>query len=129
MKRLLVLTITSLLLSATIAKAEVLNFIDAYKQSKSKPFVILIYANWVQDYESYVQQFRNIQKEFGNKYNYVELNIADEDAKDYNQKFIFDRDIPYVVFYRNGCKISRFMDRSCASSSACMIQKIKAFTH
>ena len=53
------------------------------------------------------------------------MDIASNDAKDFNSKYHIYPNLPYVLMYRNGGRVSRYIQRSCANSTECMIPKIK----
>lgn len=122
MKKILVF-LTILLLTASANAA--MTFSDAY--SDTKPMAVLIYADWADDYATALTGFRGMQQELGDIYNYVELNIASEDTKEYNKQNVILPNVPYVMLYRSNCKISRLIDKNCALSPACALPKMKSF--
>ena len=64
-----------------ISKSFALTFDQAFSQVGKKPMVVLIYANWADGYENCLQQFRTVKASLGGVYNFVELDIAQKDAK------------------------------------------------
>lgn len=117
----------SLVLFSGIKANATTTFENAYSQCGTKPMLVLIYADWADNYKTYLEQFKIVQREFGDTYNYVELNIANKDTKNYNRRYRIYPNLPYVMMYRNSGKISRFIPQNCAIDSRCMIPKIKSF--
>ena len=116
-----VLTITCSL------KANSMDFEEAFRQVDKKPMLVLIYADWVDNSKSYVKEFRELEKEFGNTYNFVELDIASKDMKYFNSMYYLYPNLPYLLMFRNAGKISRYIDRNCILDPACSIPKIRSF--
>ena len=115
------------LVSMLGVQAAVTEFNDALTQSVSKPALILVYAEWADNYQTSLSEFRNVQQTLGNGYNYVELDIAKPDAKFFNQRYTIMPNLPYVLMIRANGRITYFADKNCASSSACVISKAKDF--
>ena len=126
MRNLLVL-LTAFLLTNSLVKAEVLSFSTGYAECTKIPLLVLVYADWANGANETLQLFKSIQVEFGDKYNYTELNIASNDAKAFNDKFHIYPKLPYILMYRDGGKVSRYIPRECASNYACISSKIKSF--
>ena len=97
------------------------------RADSSKPMAVLVYADWADGYQNALLQFRKIQKDFGNSYNYVELNITKREAKEYSDSFKIMPGLSYIMLYRNNCKISRLLEKSCASNYSCISSKMKTF--
>ena len=104
-----------------------MSFEEAFKQSTTKPMLVIIYAQWADEYSTYLKAFSNAQQELGDKFNYVELDIASSDAKFFNSKFHIYPNLPYVLMFRDGGKISRYVPNNCAKQDACLIPKVKSF--
>ncbi len=121
----LFIIITMLFITTTSTKA--LNFEEAFNQTSRTPMVMLIYANWADGYENCIVQFRTTQRALGNKFNFVELDIANKDAKAFNRRFHIYPNLPYILMFRDGGKVSRYIPQDCANSSACVIPKLKSF--
>lgn len=107
--------------------AQTITFEEAYEQTASKPMAVLIYADWADDYENHIVNFRKLQNYFNNTFNFVELDIASKDAKAFNEKYEIYPKLPYIILLRNNGKVSRYIPRNCALDSACVISKMKAF--
>ena len=116
-----------ILLIFTCLKTYALNFEEAYNQSNSKPMVVLIYAQWADNYATYLQSFNLAKTEMENTYNFVELDIASQDAKIFNEKYHIYPNLPYILMFREGGKISRYIQKDCALDSKCIISKLKSF--
>ena len=104
-----------------------MSFKDAFEVNDTKPMAVLIYADWADGYENSIVQFRNMQRELGSVYNYVELDIANEDAKYYTEQNTILTKLPYIMLYRGKCKFARFIERGCALDTACSVPKMKSF--
>ena len=127
MKKIFSLVFVLFLTFGICAKSLATTFEEAYNQSTTKPMLVLLYADWAENYSNYLTEFRVLQEEFGEKFNYVELNIASKDAKFFNTKYHIYPHLPYVLMFRDGGKISRYIQRDCAASSSCMIPRVKSF--
>ncbi len=125
MKKILTLLAVSLLLITT--KANAMTFEEAYAQSSVKPMLILVYADWAENAQSYVQAFNALQAEFGETYNFVTLNIASSDTKAFNARYHIYPNLPYVLMFRDGGKVSRYIQRECILDESCLVPKLKSF--
>ena len=114
-------------MTITQANAAKTTFAKAYEQNDNKPMMVLVYATWADGYQNAIQQFRKVQQKYGNTYNYIELDIATPDAKSYSDKFMITSGLPYIMLFRNNCKISRCIEKDCASSASCIISKAQFF--
>ena len=125
MKKILTLLAVSLLLITT--KANAMTFEEAYAQSSVKPMLVLVYADWVDSASDYVQAFNSLQAEYGETYNFVTLNIASSDTKAFNARYHIYPNLPYVLMFRDGGKVSRYIQRECILDESCLVPKIKSF--
>ena len=98
MKKILTLLVVALVFLAT--KAYAMKFEDAYAQSGTKPMLVLIYADWAENAQSYVQAFNALQTEFGETYNFVDLNISSPDTKAFNARYHIYPNLPYILMFR-----------------------------
>ncbi len=117
----------SFLFLFSVANVHSMTFEEAYNQSTTKPMLMLVYAQWADGCENCLTQFRSLMPEFGESFNFVELDIASKDAKSFNEKYHIYPKLPYILMYRDGGKVSRYIPRDCASSSSCVIPKVKSF--
>lgn len=124
MKKLLIIVLL-LMLMPTVKAA--MNYNDAYAMNNSTPMAVFIYADWATNYETNLTEFRKAQQELGDKYNYVELDIASKDTEAYTEQNAILPKLPYIMLYRSKCKFARLIDRSCASDEACILSKMKSF--
>lgn len=125
MKKFLTLLTAVLVLFA--AKANAMTFDEAYAQSTAKPMLVLVYADWADNAQSYVQAFNGLQAEFGETYNFVDLNIASPDTKAFNARYHIYPNLPYILMFRDGGKVSRYIPRNCILDESCLIPKLKSF--
>ena len=117
----------SLLLSClTLSAGAAVSFSDAFADN-SKPFAVLLYADWAPNYQDALLQFRLAQATMGDTYNYVELNIADEDTRAYNALYTIVPGMPYIMLYKTSGKISRYLDRRCTFDTSCVVSKMTTF--
>lgn len=124
MKKLLsILTLILLMVPAQAAS----KYDSAYSVSDTTPMAVFVYADWADNYDGYLNVFRTVQQKMGDTYNYVELDIASEDAKAYSEQNVILPRLPYIMLYRSKCKFARLIDRNCASSAECIIPKMKSF--
>ena len=109
------------------SKANALTFEEAFTQSDSKPMAVLVYAQWADDYQRSLQIFKSVQEQYNDLYNFVEMDIADKSTHYFNQKFHIYPHMPYILIYRNGGKISRYLPNNCAMDASCITSKLKTF--
>ena len=106
-----------------------MTFDEAFSQSSSKPMLVLIYAQWADNYQTYLNNFKALEPQFGENFNFVELDIASKDTKSFNSRYHIYPNLPYVLMFRDGGKVSRYIQKSCVLDSACMAEKVKLFIH
>lgn len=104
-----------------------LTFEEAYSQSDRKPMLVLVTADWAENSEAISKVFNNLSSTFGKTFNYVELDIATDDAKVFNDRYHIYPKLPYVIMFRDRGKVSRYIQRDCASERSCITSKIKSF--
>ena len=127
MKKVWAIFFSFLLLVCFINKTQAMTFEQAFQESNKTPMVVLIYAQWADNYQNHIAQFRKSQSQLGSIYNYAELDIASNSAKYFNEKFHIYPKLPYVLMFKNGGKISRYIPRECASDLNCLNSKLKSF--
>jgi len=127
MKKVLSFLFLLCVMSFFVSKSEAMTFEEAYNQANNTPMVVLVYAQWADNYQGYIQQFRTVQNELSDKYNFVEMNIASKETKAFNERYHIYPKLPYVLMYRDGGKVSRYIPRDCASSASCISTKLKSF--
>ena len=123
-----ILLIFSFLIFALIpASADVMNLETAIAKNSSKPMAVLIYANWADNYQAILQEFRKVERNLSNSYNFVELDIASKDAKIFNNNYVIYTKLPYIMLFRSNGKFSFLINRECTASSSCTISKMRTF--
>ena len=127
MKKILTCLFVSVLIFAGISQVKAMTFEDGYAVCDKKPVLVLLYANWADNYQNYINAFRGMQSQFGDVYNFVELDIAKPDAKFFNSKYHIYPNLPYVLMFRDGGKISRYVQRDCVIDDSCFSSRIKSF--
>ena len=108
-------------------KAEAMNFSEAYEQTIKKPMLMLIYADWASNYQEYINIMKSLETKYSDRLNFVELNIANPDTASFNSKFHIYPNLPYMLMFRDGGKVSRYIQRNCANDYSCVETKIKNF--
>ena len=126
MKKFLHLLFVLILFSFICTKSEAMNFTEGYNNLGRKPMILLLYAPWVDDYQSYSNMFKSLQAKYGTKCNFVELDIADKETQFFNQKYNIYQNLPYALFFKNERNV-RFLDKNCLSDTSCMIQRLNVF--
>lgn len=122
-KILLVLAILIFALQANAA----MSFKDAQAENGRTPMAVFVYAKWAQNYNDSLNVFRKLQSTLGNTYNYVELDLASDDAKEYTEIYLVRPRLPYIMLYRSNGNVQRLLERPCASDLNCALQKMKLF--
>ena len=112
---------------AKIYENEGMSFEEAFNEVSRTPMLMIVYANWADNYEECLNSFRNLETKFGNTFNFVELNIASKETKAFNARFKIDQNLPYVLMFRDGGKISRYLDSQCLLNESCITSRIKSF--
>ena len=100
---------------------------DASAENGKKAMAVLVYARWAQNYDYALEIFRNAQGRLGKSYNYVELDIASDDAKEYSEKYSIRSKLPYIALFRSNGEFQRYLDRNCTSDLNCAVSKMKSF--
>ena len=108
-------------------KTNSMTFEDAFDEVYSKPMMVLIYADWANEYQKCLNQFYELEDEYGNIFNFVTLNIASEDAKHFNKKYVIERNLPYAIMLRDGGKVVRYLYTDCILNDSCIASRIKSF--
>ena len=121
------LLLTLILVISMASKAYAVTFEEV--MNTKKPSVILLYASWADNLNEYKQVFSNVKETYGDKYNFIELDIASKDAKFYNDKFYIYPKLPYIVLFKEQGRISRYLPASCALDESCFNEKLKFFAN
>lgn len=127
MRKIAYLLLVALFLFLGVKANASVSFDEAFSNLSSKPMLVLVYAEWADNYQTFLEKFRALESEFGNEFNYVELDIAKPEAKSFNARYHIYPNLPYVLMYRDGGKVSRYIQRNCAINESCMIPRIRSF--
>ena len=127
MKKIFSLLLVLSLAFGLYSKVNAMSFPEAYDKSSSKPAAILVYADWASNIDAYINNFRKVQTKYKGKYNFVTLNIADNEARLFNSKYYFYTGIPYIFLIRNGGKVTKQIPRDCLQSASCIADKMSTF--
>ncbi len=117
------LVLFSIASSAQVTKA--MTFSEA--MNDSKPMALLIYANWADGVSDAIGKFKAQEAQFSDSYNFVLLDIASEDTKEFNKKHHIYPNLPYVLLYKNNGKISRYLQKNCILEDSCFADKLDLF--
>jgi len=121
----LLFLLTMLLINANRANA--MNYEEASKDSK--PMALLVYASWADGIDKVKQTFDTLSEKYGNKYNFVSMDIASQDTKAFNKKYHIYPNLPYVLLFKDGGKVSRYLQKNCAEDSSCFASKLDMFAN
>ncbi len=126
MKKVLLSLLTLLTLAAGTQVTKAMTYAEG--MNNSKPMALLIYANWADDIADVIGKFKAQQGgEYGEQYNFILLDIASEDTKEFNKKYHIYPNLPYVLLYKDNGKISRYLQKDCILDDACFVEKLKFF--
>lgn len=114
-----------LTLAGSFQVAKAMTYTEGLKNSK--PMVLLIYADWADDKAAMIEKLNAQEKKYGDLYNFVMLNIASEDAKEFNKKYHIYPNLPYVLLYKDSGKISRYLQKNCVLDDSCFAEKLDFF--
>lgn len=93
----------------------------------SKPMAIVIYAPWADDKDAVLKIFNDAEKKYGSKYNFVSINIAEEEAKTFNQTYPIYSKIPYVLLFKDRGRINRYIQKNCILDKSCFDTRLDLF--
>ena len=127
MKKFLKSLIVLFILAVFVGESKAMTFEQAFSQVNRKPMAVLIYAKWAAGYQTSLQQFRIVKSQLSSVYNFVELDLASNDARAFNERFQIYQHLPYVLMFKDGGKISRYIPQDCAYSANCTATKLKSF--
>lgn len=119
----------SLLLLLTVSTGIVKALTYEQALSDSKPMALLIYATWADNLANVNSVFNSMEQNYSDKYNFVKLDIASNDAKAFNKRYHIYPNLPYVLLFKDGGKVSRYLQGNCITDSACFSEKLKMFAN
>ena len=114
-----------LLLFGLTLKAKAVDFQQAI--ADKTPSIVLIYADWADDIDAVLGQFRGLEAEYGSRYNFVELNIASPEAKIFNKTYHIYPNLPYVLLFKDKAKTTRAVAKDCILNGECIKEKLDIF--
>lgn len=115
-----------LLFASNIASfAEMMSFEQAMKESK--PFAVMIYAPWADGLIPTNTAFDELQQKYATEYNFAKIDIATKEAKVFNKTYTIYPNLPYVLLFRNGGKITRYLPQECVQDNSCATQRMDSF--
>ena len=127
MKKFLLSLLVLLTIAAGTHSAKAISYSDAI--SDSKPMALLVYASWADKLDEVTQKFQNIQTQYAQTYNFVMLDIASQDTKEFNKKFHIYPNLPYVLLFKDGGRVSRYLQQTCILDDACFSERLNMFTN
>ena len=127
MKKLLTVLFLLLFAGFGTMKAQALSFEEAL-QSKN-PSAVLIYAPWAENADTTVTAFDSLAGVYGQKYNFVKIDIAAEDAKSFNKTNYIYPNLPYVLLFKERGRMSRCITRDCLTNDTCIKEKMDLFAN
>ena len=108
-------------------KVFAMGFSEALEQTK--PVAVLIYADWADNAQNVLQAFQTQSQSYGDKYNFVTLNIANKETKDFNAKYHIYPNLPYVLLFKNKGRINRYLQKDCVLDKSCFTEKLNFFNN
>ena len=116
------------LMTFTVLKSQAaITFKEAMNQNK--PIVILVYADWADDVQPALQKMTDLERKYSNKYNFVTMNIANEQTKEFNKNYHIYPGLPYILLFKDNGRISRYLQKSCVLDSSCVSDKMDVFAN
>ena len=125
MKKVLTLLFLLSIVVASAQKANSMSFDEAMGQSK--PVAVLIYAPWADNAEQIKQAYNTLGQEYGDRYNFTTVDITKEEAKGFNQKYTIYPNLPYVLFFKDRGRITRYLKQDCIMDTACFKERLDFF--
>ena len=120
-----VLFLFSLMLWGSAKADEPMKFEQAISQTK--PMALLVYADWADDAQTVLQTFNATGLQYEGKYNFVTMNIASPDTKAFNKSYHIYPNLPYVLFFKDKGKVSRYLKKDCVLNASCFKEKLDFF--
>ncbi len=127
MKKLFMFLLLTCTIIFGIQKSFAMKFDEALTQTK--PMAVLIYADWADDSEKVMQAYDAMEPKVSNKYNFTKINIATEDTKPFNKMYHIYPNLPYVLFFKDRGRISRYLKKDCVLNEACFKEKLDFFAN
>lgn len=125
MKKLLTLLFLVCIAWLGTSKANAMKFEEALQQSK--PVAVLIYAPWAEGINEVMQSYDDMANVYGNKFNFTKINIATEEALNFNKTYHIYPNLPYVLFFKDKGKITRYLKKDCVMKTSCFSERLDFF--
>ena len=126
MKKVLTILVSAIFIYSGICAVKAATLEELIGQQT--PLAVLVYADWADDYKSYIDAFKTIENTYGDALNYFELNIASKDTKYFNQRYHIYPNLPYILLFRDNGKVSRYVQKECVLDESCLQTRVKSFT-
>ncbi len=125
MKKLILSMLTLLTFAISTQTTKAMTFAEGLNDSK--PMALLIYANWADGAADTIGKFKSQQAQYEDRYNFILLDIASEDTKEFNKKYHIYPNLPYVLLYKDNGKVSRYLQKDCVMDDSCFTEKLDFF--
>ena len=125
MKKLILSMLTLLTFAISTQATKAMTFAEGLNDSK--PMALLIYANWADGAADTIGKFKSQQAQYEDRYNFILLDIASEDTKEFNKKYHIYPNLPYVLLYKDNGKVSRYLQKDCVMDDSCFTEKLDFF--
>lgn len=122
MKKFVILLFMLLVCSLSV---KAMSFSEA--KSQTRPMAVLIYANWADDMQTILSKYDSMAAKYADKYNFTKIDIATEEAKEFNKTYHIYPNLPYVLLFKDKGKISRYLKKECVSDDACFKERLDFF--
>lgn len=127
MKKILSILFLLTLVFANAQQAQAIKYDEAINQSK--PMALFIYASWADDVDKMKQAFDTMESKYNKTYNFISMDIASSDTKEFNKKYPIYANLPYVLLFKDRGKISRYLQKNCVLDSSCFAEKLNFFAN
>ncbi len=125
MKKILLMLMAIFTVASSVQAVKAATYAEAVKDSK--PMAILVYASWADNLDAISKNFTELQQQNGDTFNFVMLDIASADTKEFNKKYYIYPNLPYVLLSRENGKITRNILSDCLQDKACFSQRLNLF--
>lgn len=108
-------------------KADAMRYEEGFQQQKA--MALYIYAPWADNYANVMKSFKAMEAKYGTKYNFITMNIATDEVKEFNKRSYIYPNVPYVLLSRDKGKFLRFVKSDCVLDNACFASKLDVFAN
>ncbi len=128
-KALFILTLLFAFANVSHAEPATQQFDFSSGLKSKKPMIVFVYAPWSSNTDTVNKNVAALKRTYGAKANILALNIADPEAKSYNDLLPIQPYLPNCTMFKDKAKISKFVPRTCALDYACVSKKVAAFVN